>query len=57
VDEFDVGNGGIGVAGEFLFELFDRAHHCKIDIKGDRLLFGGSLELEFDHLPTINSRT
>lgn len=50
MDEFDVGDGGIGLVGDFLLELFDSADHCKVHIKGDGLLFGGGLEQELNHL-------
>jgi len=50
VDEFDVGDSGVGFAGNLLFELFDSACDSKINLKSDGLLFGGSLEQELNHL-------
>ena len=50
MDEFDVGDGGGGVIGHFLFELFDVGDFCEVDVDFEGLFLGGCFEEEFDHL-------
>ena len=50
MDEFDVGNSGVVVVSDELFEFRDGACVVDIDVQGEGLLFGGSLEEEFYHL-------
>jgi len=50
VDEFDIWDGRVGVVGDLLLELLDGLDGGEVDVEGEGLLFGGSLEVEFDHL-------
>lgn len=50
MDEFDVGDGGVGFVGDFLLELFDSPDDGQVDVELVGLLFGRSLEEKLDHL-------
>ncbi len=50
MDEFDVGNGGVGFVGNLLLELLNSLDDGQIDVDLEGLLFGRSLEEKLDHL-------
>ena len=50
MDEFDVGDGGVVLCCNFLFELFDVGGHSHINIKFKRLLLGWGFEAQSYHL-------
>lgn len=55
MDEFDVGDGRVGVVCHFLLQVFHGFHHSQVHFDAERLLFGGSLEMKFDHLKNISN--
>jgi hypothetical protein len=50
MNEFDVGNGGVGLVGNLLLELLNSFDDGQIDINLEGLLFGRSFEEKLDHL-------
>ena len=45
MDEFDVGDGGVVLVGDLLFELFYCFDGVEINIEGEGLLFGWCFEV------------